>query len=103
MISCLICAGSILLVSSIFVQPPIDDHSVFDSEGLRDDAETCLKMFEALSVNSKSARVARDMIKGLKQCGFEWKSEYFSPVCSLLTHSRTQQATPTRDHTGTAV
>ncbi|KAI8660148.1 Zn(2)-C6 fungal-type domain-containing protein [Fusarium keratoplasticum] len=73
MISCLICAGSILLVSSIFVQPPIDDHSVFDSEGLRDDAETCLKMFEALSVNSKSARVARDMIKGLKQCGFEWK------------------------------
>ncbi|KAJ3541516.1 hypothetical protein NM208_g4572 [Fusarium decemcellulare] len=72
MISCLICAGSILLVSSIFIQQPTDDSTDFDSEGLRDDAETCLKMFEALSVNSKSARVARDMIKGLKQCGSEW-------------------------------
>ncbi|VZH97292.1 unnamed protein product [Fusarium fujikuroi] len=47
MISCLICAGSILLVSSIFAQQ-LDDHSGFDSEGLRDDAETCLKIFEAL-------------------------------------------------------
>ncbi|KAH7175369.1 fungal-specific transcription factor domain-containing protein [Dactylonectria macrodidyma] len=72
MISCLICACSILLVSSIFVKPSTDDQTEFDSEGLRDDAETCLQMFEALSINSKSARVARDMIKGLKQCGSEW-------------------------------
>ncbi|ENH70476.1 hypothetical protein FOC1_g10012407 [Fusarium oxysporum f. sp. cubense race 1] len=72
MISCLICAGSILLVSSIFAQQP-DDHSGFDSEGLRDDAETCLKIFEALSSNSKSARIARNMIQGLKQSGSEWR------------------------------
>ncbi|RSL64722.1 hypothetical protein CEP54_004610 [Fusarium duplospermum] len=93
MISCLICAGSILLVSSIFVQPPIDDHSVFDSEGLRDDAETCLKMFEALSVNSKSARVARDMIKGLKQCGFEWKkhSKQLQPEITQALQSNAVQ------------
>ncbi|KAH7157361.1 fungal-specific transcription factor domain-containing protein [Dactylonectria estremocensis] len=72
MISCLICACSILLVSSIFVKPTTDECTDFDSGGLQDDAETCLQMFEALSVNSKSARVARDMIKGLKQCGSEW-------------------------------
>ncbi|EGU78122.1 hypothetical protein FOPG_12956 [Fusarium oxysporum f. sp. conglutinans race 2 54008] len=74
MISCLICAGSILLVSSIFAQQP-DDHSGFDSEGLRDDAETCLKIFEALSSNSKSARIARNMIQGLKQSGSEWRKQ----------------------------
>ncbi|KAF4960889.1 hypothetical protein FSARC_10320 [Fusarium sarcochroum] len=75
MISCLICAGSILLVSSIFAQQSADDHNGFDSEGLRDDAETCLKIFEALSSNSKSAGVARDMIKGLEQCGSEWRKK----------------------------
>ncbi|VTT57435.1 unnamed protein product [Fusarium fujikuroi] len=74
MISCLICAGSILLVSSIFAQQ-LDDHSGFDSEGLRDDAETCLKIFEALSSNSKSARIARNMIQGLKQSGSEWRKQ----------------------------
>ncbi|KAF5611543.1 acu-15-like transcriptional activator [Fusarium sp. NRRL 25303] len=74
MISCLICAGSILLVSSIFAQQ-LDDHSGFDSEGLRDDAETCLKIFEALSSNSKSARIARNMIQSLKQSGSEWRKQ----------------------------
>ncbi|KAG5755618.1 hypothetical protein H9Q72_002917 [Fusarium xylarioides] len=74
MISCLICAGSILLVSSIFAQQ-LDDHNGFDSEGLRDDAETCLKIFEALSSNSKSARIARNMIQGLKQSGSEWRKQ----------------------------
>ncbi|RKL46987.1 hypothetical protein BFJ72_g2724 [Fusarium proliferatum] len=74
MISCLICAGSILLVSSIFAQQ-LDDHNGVDSEGLRDDAETCLKIFEALSSNSKSARIARNMIQGLKQSGSEWRKQ----------------------------
>ncbi|KAG4277351.1 hypothetical protein FPRO04_07648 [Fusarium proliferatum] len=74
MISCLICAGSILLVSSIFAQQ-LDDHNGVNSEGLRDDAETCLKIFEALSSNSKSARIARNMIQGLKQSGSEWRKQ----------------------------
>uniref|UniRef100_A0A0D2XYQ4 Zn(2)-C6 fungal-type domain-containing protein n=1 Tax=Fusarium oxysporum (strain Fo5176) TaxID=660025 RepID=A0A0D2XYQ4_FUSOF len=82
MISCLICAGSILLVSSIFAQQP-DDHSGFDSEGLRDDAETCLKIFEALSSNSKSARIARNMIQGLKQSGSEWRSSLAQEMLGL--------------------
>ncbi|KAM5521582.1 hypothetical protein FOXYSP1_15473 [Fusarium oxysporum f. sp. phaseoli] len=75
MISCLICAGSILLVSSIFSQQSPDGNGEFDTEGLREDAETCLTVFEALSSNSKSAGIARDMIKGLKQCGFDWRKE----------------------------
>lgn len=52
-----------------------EDEAVFDTEGLSDDAETCLKMFEALSCNSSSAKSARDMLKGLKECGIDWKSK----------------------------
>ena len=80
MISCLTCAGSILLVSSIFGQRPGYDRLDFDTQdlhhdadSLHDDAETCLKMFEALSINSPSAKVARDMMDGLKKHGREWK------------------------------
>lgn len=72
MISCLICAGSILLISSIVTQPTGDTFAEFDAEGLYDDAETCLKVFEALSINSNGARIARDMMKGLKDCGVKW-------------------------------
>ncbi|KAJ0298699.1 hypothetical protein COL516b_009784 [Colletotrichum fioriniae] len=75
MISCLLCASSILLISSTFTQPMAEDEAVFDTEGLSDDAETCLKMFEALSCNSSSAKSARDMLKGLKECGIDWKSK----------------------------
>ncbi|OHF01514.1 hypothetical protein CORC01_03270, partial [Colletotrichum orchidophilum] len=75
MISCLLCASSILLISSTFTQPMAEDEAVFDAEGLSDDAETCLKMFEALSCNSSSAKSARDMLKGLKECGVDWKSK----------------------------
>lgn len=88
MISCLICAGSILLISSIFTQPSTDEHADFDAESLLDDAETCLKMFEALSVNSPSASIARDMMESLKECGSDWKG---APTASaapafFLTH-----------------
>ncbi|KAL5603869.1 hypothetical protein FOVSG1_006619 [Fusarium oxysporum f. sp. vasinfectum] len=73
MISCLICAGSILVVSSIFSQQTEDALDGFDAAGISDDAETCLKVFEALSVNSTGARIARDMMEGLKECGLRWK------------------------------
>ncbi|KLO88098.1 transcriptional activator acu-15 [Fusarium fujikuroi] len=61
--------------NNTFRRQQLDDHSGFDSEGLRDDAETCLKIFEALSSNSKSARIARNMIQGLKQSGSEWRKQ----------------------------
>ena len=72
MISCLICAGSILVVSSIFSQQTGDALDGFDAAGISDDAETCLRVFEALSVNSTGARIARDMMEGLKECGLKW-------------------------------
>ncbi|KAF5641414.1 transcriptional activator acu-15 [Fusarium sp. NRRL 52700] len=69
MISCLIYAGSILVVSSIFRHQKGDALDVSDAAGISDDAETCLRVFEALSINSKGARIARDMMEGLKECG----------------------------------
>lgn len=72
MISCLICAGSILLVSSIFIQQTDDGIDEFNAESLSDDAETCLRVFEALGTNSTGARIARDMMEKLKECGLIW-------------------------------
>ncbi|KAH6971189.1 fungal-specific transcription factor domain-containing protein [Ilyonectria sp. MPI-CAGE-AT-0026] len=74
MISCLICAGSILLVSSIFIQQTEDGIDEFNAESLSDDAETCLRVFEALGTNSTGARIARDMMEKLKECGLIWKN-----------------------------
>lgn len=99
MISCLTCAGSILLVSSIFSQRPGYDGLDFDTHGLHDhdadslhdDAETCLKMFEALSINSPSAKVARDMMDGLKKHGREWKDR-LSPTSAFQQTQATATA-----------
>ena len=69
MISCLICASSILLVASICVDPVLDGE-VFrstDWEAVDEDAEVCLKVFQALSLNSNAARLARDMMQRLKK------------------------------------
>lgn len=72
MISCLILAGSILVVSSIFAQHGEDDTDGLDAASTSDDAETCLKVFEALSANSTGARIARDMMERLKEYGQLW-------------------------------
>ena len=76
MISCLICASSILLVASIFTRRvrEVADGEV-DIATLKDDSETCLKVFEALSANSDSARIARDMMARLKERGRSYWSE----------------------------
>jgi hypothetical protein len=69
MISCLICASSILLVASICVDPNLD-RDVFKStdwEAVDEDAEVCLKVFQALSSNSDAARLANDMMQRLKK------------------------------------
>lgn len=73
MISCLVCASSILLVSSMFAEATLELSSEFDTAGLSDDAETCLKVFDALSIKSPGARIARDMMKALKDCGVRFK------------------------------
>jgi hypothetical protein len=65
MIPCLLCAGSILLVASVHTeadQIPIGCNTT----ELKEDAETCLKVFDALSFNSNAARRARDMLESLK-------------------------------------
>lgn len=72
MISCLICAGSILLVASIFLQQTDDKTDGLAADCLSDDAETCLRVFEALSTKSTGARIARDMMGKLKECGRMW-------------------------------
>lgn len=68
MISCLICASSILLVARILLDH--DQHvgqERFDWAAVEEDADLCLRVFEVLSTNSKAARLARDMMEGLKE------------------------------------
>jgi hypothetical protein len=65
MISCLLCASSVLLVARACIEPNRADLMV-QSQALDEDAETCLKVFDALSVNSDAARRARDMMRDLK-------------------------------------
>ena len=75
MISCLICASSILLVAGAFIEAedkypnhPSSTATAGNSSSSQDylhDADTCLKVFEALSVNSEAAQKATDMLKGL--------------------------------------
>lgn len=63
MISCLICAGSILFVAEVF---SVNRRKISESYGyLHEDAETCLKVFEALSVKSPAANQAVGMLKSL--------------------------------------
>lgn len=66
MISCLICASSILFVAECFYNNNNLDRRT-SAESLREDAETCLKVFEALSVNSAAAQKAADMLEGLSR------------------------------------
>lgn len=71
MISCLICASSILLVASICVNLDSESESeVFkdiDWLAVDEDAEVCLQVFQALSSNSNAARLALDMMQRLKK------------------------------------
>jgi hypothetical protein len=66
MISCLLCASSILLVASAYFEPD-QTTTELQPHALHEDAETCLKVFDALSANSGAARLARDMMRGLKE------------------------------------
>ncbi|CAK7199514.1 hypothetical protein SEUCBS139899_002194 [Sporothrix eucalyptigena] len=97
MISCLVYASSILVVASAFARRRLgetgtyegygplvvedgaavhDDSDAVDAAALEDDAETCLTVFEALSPNSESARLARDMMRRLKARGAAWRDSH---------------------------
>ena len=65
MISCLICASSILLVMRAFTSSSSPE-GIAHRETLEEDADTCLKVFDALSTNSDAARLARDMLQVLR-------------------------------------
>ena len=67
MISCLICASSILLVMRAFASTPSCGGDDSQRELLEEDADTCLKVFDALSTNSDAARRARDMLQNLRE------------------------------------
>lgn len=62
MISCLICASSILFVAETFYRNNNLLEGRTSAYSLREDAEICLKVFEALSVNSVAAQKAADML-----------------------------------------
>ncbi|KAL4807475.1 hypothetical protein BDV18DRAFT_158694 [Aspergillus unguis] len=67
MISCLICASSILFVAETFYRDNPHLHRLTSPQALREDAESCLKVFEALSVNSIAAQKAADMLSALSR------------------------------------
>ena len=67
MISCLICASSILFVAESFYNYNSPLNSKASAQSLREDAGTCLKVFEALSASSAAAKKATDILEGLSQ------------------------------------
>jgi len=70
MISCLICASSILFVASRCInlnsESEVEIFKDIDWLAVDEDAEVCLQVFQALSSNSNAARLARDMMQRLK-------------------------------------
>jgi hypothetical protein len=88
MISCLVCASSILVMAAVCSVcertnrvgsrgplPEANEDLVDDPSGLDEDAEMCLKVFEALSVHSRAAGRARDMLQRLKTSAAEIQCE----------------------------
>lgn len=65
MISCLICAGSVLCVAATFGGSELAENSECSTERLKEDAGTCLQVFQALSKNSEAAQKAANMLDDL--------------------------------------
>lgn len=85
MISCLICASSILLVASICVDLVTEAEAFKDIDWLAvdEDAEVCLQVFQALSPNSNAAKFAGEMMQRLKKTRTISCGEYASSVALL--------------------
>lgn len=88
MISCLVCASSMLVMAAVCsvcertsrgVNKSLlvcdDEDLVDDPSGLDADAEICLKVFDALSVHSRAAGRARDMLERLRTSGSQIQCE----------------------------
>lgn len=84
MISCLICASSILLVASICIdlnsETEVEIFEDIDWLAVDEDAEVCLQVFQALSSNSNAARLARDMMQRLKKTRAISYGEFLCPL-----------------------
>lgn len=85
MISCLTCASSILLVASICVDDQLEGEQI-DWTELDEDAKVCSTVFQALSTNSAAARVACDMLQGLKDTRIQTRGWFLSPLPSCTMH-----------------
>ncbi|KAK7897959.1 hypothetical protein LTR67_004591 [Exophiala xenobiotica] len=96
MISCLICASSILLVAGICVDLNLegDVFSDIDWEAVDEDAEVCLTVFQALSSNSNAAKLARDMMQRLKKTRMISRGELLSSLSVPKQHPTEQVITP---------
>lgn len=81
MISCLICASSILFVAESYCHHSNGTNGRSSSQNLREDAETCLKVFEALSVNSAAAQKAADILVGLSRIRRSTEEGGFYQLC----------------------
>ncbi len=67
MISCLICASSILLVARLCMGQDEEEVEGIDWLTVDEDADVCLVVFGELSSNSNAARLAQKMMQGLKE------------------------------------
>ncbi|KAB8221889.1 fungal-specific transcription factor domain-containing protein [Aspergillus novoparasiticus] len=111
MISCLICASSILFVAETFYSDNAFLHGRTSPQALREDAESCLKVFEALSANSIAAQKAVEMLSALSRArplGEEQlplqetlSSRPITPLHSLVGRASTPIYPPTQLGTST--
>lgn len=70
MISCLVCAGSVLVLAETFARhEPRGDHLSSAAPGLSEDIETLVHVLEALSHNSDGAKLACSMMKSIRARG----------------------------------
>ena len=78
MISCLICASSILLVARLCMGQDEEEVEGIDWLTVDEDADVCLAVFGELSSNSNAARLAQKMMQGLKETRLHPQSQFSS-------------------------
>ena len=85
MISCLICASSVLLVARWCFDGGNIDAEEIDWAAIEEDSEVCLTVFEALSTNNNAARLARDMMRELKVMSRRSQGQFCFVLCDTQT------------------
>lgn len=95
MISCLVCAGSVMVLADTFTkhETPAGSNSV-----LGKDIETCVQVLHALSPNSNGARLAYGMMRSIRERGarisdkISDRSKGISPGISSEARAREEDA-----------